>query len=178
VEPDPKPQLSDSFARFSKGRTDTNGVSLPRLNSTGQSWFRLLRCGQGPDPDLARYNAATFIVTCGAGATRGFRRWSDMSSSDKQLFGDDKYFFESLQASETRLFYLVEWSPAVGGLHQFNLVHHRGQMRDSENLSYTFNQYSQFPPNHSFYSHSHTKERNFCGTIRMVQRLTSEPKEW
>ena len=86
--------------------------------------------------------------------------------------------FESLQSTEIRLWYLVEWSPAVGGLHLFNLVHHRGPTTDSTNDNYTFNQYSQFPPNHSFYSHSHSKERNFGGTFRYVQRLTSEPQEW
>lgn len=172
VEPDPKPQVASSFTQFEQGDP------TPRQDSTGRAWFRLLRCGSGSNPNLARYNAATFIVTCGSGETHGFRRWSDMSPADHQIFANDQVMFESLQSTEIRLWYLVEWSPAVGGLHQFNLVHHRGPTTDSTNDNYTFNQYSQFPPNHSFYSHSQTKERNFGGTIRYVQRLTSEPPEW
>lgn len=172
VEPDPKPQVADSFALFEKG------IPTPRQDSIGKSWFRLLRCGQGPNANLARYNAATFIVTCGAGETRGFRRWTDMTSDEQKVFSGDRALFESLQAAESRLWYLVEWSPAVGGLHQFNLVHHRGATTDADGDNYTFNQYSHFPPNYSFYSHSQTKERNFGGTIRMVQRLTMEPPEW
>lgn len=174
VEPDPKPQVADSFAAFERGDP------TPRQDSTGRSWFRLLRCGQGPNPYLARYNAATFVVTCGAGGTRGFRSrdWATMSTSERQYFAGDQSMLATLEADEVRLWYLVEWSPAVGGLHQFNLVHHRGATRDANNDEYTFNQYSQFPPNHSFYSHSQTKERNFGGTIRYVQRLTNEPPEW
>ncbi len=178
VEPDPKPRIADSFAQFEKG------IPTPRQETVAKSWFRLLRCGQGTNTNLARYNAATFIVTCGAGPTHGYRSWNDptMTPLEKQefhqLFANDQTLFATLQASESRLWYLVEWSPAVGGLHQFNLVHHRGATTDADNDNYTFNQYSQFPPNHSFYSHSQTKERNFGGTIRMVQRLTMEPPEW
>jgi hypothetical protein len=174
VEPDPKPQVADSFAAFERGDP------TPRQDSTGRSWFRLLRCGAGPNANLARYNAATFVVTCGAGGTRGFRSrdWGTMSATERGLFGNDVATLATLEADETRLWYLVEWSPAVGGLHQFNLVHHRGPTRDANNDEYTFNQYSQFPPNHSFYTHSHSKERNFGGTIRYVQRLTHEPPEW
>jgi hypothetical protein len=174
VEPDPKPHLANGFSAFEEGD------KTPRQDSVGRSWFRLLRCGAGPDQNLARYNAATFIVTCGAGATRGFRSrdWNSMALDEKQLFNNERTMLAALEADEVRLWYIVEWSPAVGGLHQFNLVHHRGAMRDANNANYTFNQYSQFPPNHSFYSHSHTKERNFGGTIRMVQRLTVEPTNW
>jgi hypothetical protein len=180
VEPDPKPRVSSSFTQFSEGKVDSTGKSVPRLHTLGKCWFRLLRCGKGPDDNLARYNAATFIVTCGAGETRGFRSrdWATMSADEQALFGGERAFLETLEASEIRLWYLVEWSPTVGGLHQFNLVHHRGALKDAEGDSFTFNQYSHFPPNHSFYSHSQTKERNFGGTIRMVQRLGSEPNTW
>jgi hypothetical protein len=173
VEPDPKPQVNSSFALFE------SGDPTPRQDSTGRSWFRLRRCGAGPNTNLARYNAATFIVTCGAGASRGFRSrdWATMNATDRNLFNNDQTLLASLEADEVRLWYIVEWSPAVGGLHQFNLVHHRGATTDASNDNYTFNQYSQFPPNHSFYSHSHTKERNFGGTIRYVQRLTSPPPD-
>ncbi|HEX3133705.1 MAG TPA: hypothetical protein VHX44_09020 [Planctomycetota bacterium] len=174
VEKDPKPQMAGSFATFERGDP------TPRQNSTGRSWFRLLRCGRGPNVNLARYNAATFIVTCGGGETRGFRSrdWATMTPDDRALFSNDQTYLAALEANEIRLWYLVEWSPAVGGLHQFNLVHHRGATTDADNDNYTFNQYSQFPPNYSFYSHSQTKERNFGGTIRYVQRLNFEPTKW
>lgn len=172
VEPDPKPQVANSFTSFEVGDP------TPRQESTARSWFRLRRCGAGPNAYLARYNAATFVVTCGSGATRGFRSrdWATMTAAERGLFGDES-ILATLEADEIRLWYLVEWSPAVGGLHQFNLVHHRGPTRDANNDEYTFNQYSLFPHNHSFYSHSQTKERNFGGTIRYVQRLTSTPPD-
>lgn len=178
VELDPKPVITSSFADFSSGRVDSANRSIPKQNTLNRCWFRLLRCGKGDNPRLAIYNAATFIVTCGAGQTRGFRSWAEMTDADRQSFSNSQALFESLQQSEIRLWYLVEWSPAVGGLHMFNLVHHRGALQDAEKDSFTFNQYSHFPPNHSFYSHSHTKERNFGGTIRMVQRLVTEPLDW
>jgi hypothetical protein len=174
VEPDPKPQVASSFADFERGNP------AARQDSVGRSWFRLLRCGSGSNTNLARYNAATFIVTCGSGGTRGFRSrdWALMSAEERGLFANDQLTLATLETDEIRLWYLVEWSAAVGGLHQFNLVHHRGATTDANNDNFTFNQYSQVPPNHSFYSHSHTKERNFGGTIRYVQRLNSEPPEW
>jgi len=183
VEPDPKPLVATNFSDFTLGRVDSTGRSIPKQHTLGKCWFRLLRCGKGPDANLARYNAATFIVTCGVGETRGFRSrdWGLMSVEEQDeaeaLFGN-RALLETLESTEVRLWYLVEWSPAVGGLHQFNLVHHRGALRDAEQDEFTFNQYSHFPPNHSFYSHSHSKERNFGGTIRMVQRLSSEPNKW
>jgi len=155
-------------------------------NSTGMAWFRLHRCGPGhPDPNYAKYNAATFIVTVGAGATRGFRyfgnpgggRPREMTVADEQQFGH-REFFTTQQNDEFRQWYLVEWSPAVGGQYFFNLIHHRTPKFDANGKEFAHTQYAQFPQNCNRYTHSQGKMKNFGGTISYVQRLPKEPPEW
>lgn len=189
--PDPMPVLPDGdwnwsnptaadFQRFEAGDP------RPVQNSTGVAWFRLHRCGPGhPDPNYAKYNAATFIVTVGAGGTRGFRFFGDpgggrpreMTAADEQEFGN-REFFTSLQDTEFRQWYLVEWSPAVGGQLFFNLIHHRTPKFDANGEEFAHTQYAQFPQNRNRYSHSQGKMKNFGGTISYVQRLAKEPPEW
>lgn len=173
------PSPSD-FAEFEKGDP------RPIQNSVGMAWFRLHRCGPGHfDPNYAKYNAATFIVTVGAGGTRGFRFFGDpgngrpkeMSPSDEQLFGS-KENFTAIQTAEMRQWYLVEWSPAVGGQLFFNIIHHRTPKFDANGEEFAHTQYAQFPQNRSRYTHSQGKIKNFGGTIAYVQRLTQEPPEW
>jgi hypothetical protein len=155
------------------------GDPTPRANTVGLAWFRLFRLGGTADPRFARYNAATFIVTCGAGGSQGFRSWTEVATEGQQpLFGGDPQLFATLREAETRLWYLVEWSPAVGGQYLFNLVHHRDWTWDANNDAFSISQYDQFPVNYSHYSHSQAKIKNYGGTIRLVQRLVNEPPEW
>lgn len=182
TRPDPMPVLpkgswlpatptSADFDAFERGDP------TPRMNSVGLSWFRLYRLG-GSDPRFAQYNAATFIVTCGAGGTAGFRSWSEIVTDGQAArFGSEPQF-EAMRAAESRLWYLVEWSPAVGGQYIFGNIHHKTPTTDANGQSFAISQYSQFPQNRSHYSHSQGKEKNFGGTIRYVQRLTAEPPEW
>ena len=91
------------------------GDPTPRLDSTGRSWFRLVREATG----------AVFTVTCGCGGTQGFRLqdWKDtppsaadplaMSDDDKALFGNDRELFRDLSTHEVRIWYRFEWSPAT-----------------------------------------------------------------
>jgi hypothetical protein len=173
------PSASD-FAEFEKGD------SRPVQNSVGLSWFRLHRCGPGHfNPNYAKFNAATFIVTVGSGGTRGFRyfgnpgngRPPEMTSSDEQLFGS-REDFNTLQNAELRQWYLVEWRPAVGGQLFFNIIHHRTPKYDANGEEFAHTQYAQFPQNRDRYTHSQGKIKNFGGSISYVQRLTQEPPEW
>ncbi len=180
--PDPMPVLAaadwnnptdQEFKNFETGRP------APRPTSTGLSWFRLFRLGGTADPRFSRYNAATFIVTCGAGATQGYRSWTEVVGDNQQaMFGGDQAMFETLQNGEIKLWYLVEWSAAVGGQFLFNIVHHRDWTWDADNDAYSISQYDQFPLNFSHYSHSQARIKNYGGTIRLVQRLVNEPPEW
>ena len=167
----PSSPTSADFDAFERGDP------TPRMNSVGLSCFRLYRLG-GPDPRFAKYNAATFIVTCGAGGTGGYRSWTEASMSPEAgRFGSSAQF-EAMRMAEARLWYLVEWSPAVGGQFIFGNIHHKTPTTDGNGQRFAITQYSQFPQNRSHYSHSQGKEKNFGGTIRYVQRLPSEPPEW
>lgn len=64
-----------------------------------------------PDSPSAQTAAATavFIVTCGAGATRGYRSWDEVIADNAQsLFGDEDTF-RDLLANEIRYWYEVHW---------------------------------------------------------------------
>jgi hypothetical protein len=149
--------------------------SSPRLNSLGLSWFRLYRLGGAKysAPKFPQYNAATFIVTCGAGGSAGYRlsedptkdEWNRMSSIERARFGS-REMLQTLVNSEFRLWYLIEWSPAVGN--QLTGTANelagngyllRGRYFDTNNLC---------PAN----------APNMGGTIRLVQRLVKEPVDW
>jgi hypothetical protein len=188
VRPDPMPVLAPvdpsnpSAAEFTAFET---GNPRPRANSTGMAWFRLFRLGaMSPgdpryDARFARYNAATFIVTCGAGGTEGYKDWAEVVGEGRQaLFNNDQQMFEAMRSVETRLWYLVEWSPAVGGQYLFNIIHHRGWILDANGYKHSPSEYDQFPINNSHYSHSQARIKNYGGTIRMTQRLINEPPLW
>ena len=181
-KPDPMPVLAPAiFESPTTAEFDAfeAGNPHPRANSTGMAWFRLFRLGGTTDARFARYNAATFIVTCGAGGTEGYRSWQEVVNESKQaLFNNDRLMFEAILAAETRLWYLVEWSPAVGGQYLFNIIHHRGWIWDANGYKLSPSEYNQFPINYSHYTHSQARIKNYGGTIRMTQRLVNEPPEW
>lgn len=179
--PDPMPHMKAPWTPAAPTPADFDaferGDPTPRMNSVGMSWFRLYRLG-GSDPRFAKYNAATFIVTCGSGGTGGFRSWPEIAMAGESARFGSQAQFEAMRAAEARLWYLVEWSPAVGGQFIFGNIHHKSPTTDANGQSFAITQYSQFPQNRSHYSHSQGKEKNFGGTIRYVQRLSAEPPEW
>lgn len=143
------------------------GDRQPVGQTTGRAWFRVYRDGPG-----------TFVVTCGAGGTEGFKNWDEVEDE-----GEEYYFggptsgpgvFESLRQSEIRLWYRIEWSAAVLETSYHNL--HHEVARDHEH-------YLAWPPNSS-HTWSDTSKRtqtwvkNSIGTIRWTQRLMTEPTNY
>jgi hypothetical protein len=178
--PDPQPVVANgwpgavSAATFDDGvggatRHDfVHGDPAPRPGSQDLAWFRVLRTG-----------AARFTVTCGAGGTRGFRSWQEVQQAESSgelpgataIFGS-REFFQQQYDDETRLWYLVEWSPAVGGATY--------QCIDNEQRPDHY-QWRPFNPVHENYPSGHQSQphaRNMVGTIRWVQRLRNEPAAW
>lgn len=170
--PDPLPAVDNNWTR-----SDPSGASVsatrfneweqgdqrPRTTSLDLAWFRIWR-----------ESGATFVVTCGAGGTRGFRSWDEMTAVDRAEFSNDRTFFETLKNSEIRLWYRVEWSAAVMAMDYHMLDHSLGRERDH---------YMVWPINasHSVAGHEYrtqTHARNMGGTIRWVQRLVTEPTHW
>ena len=137
-----------------------HGDSRRRTNSTAMAWFRVHRSGP-----------ARFVITCGAGATEGFRRWTDMTLSERQQFGEES-LWNDLRNQEVIMWYEVEWSPAVGGATY--------QCIDNEQRPDHY-QWRPFNPVHENYPGGHqsqTHARNMVGTFRYIQRLRHEPAAW
>lgn len=169
--PDPHPQgattrdggfpspsdRADAYAQF------LNGNRTPRVQTVGKSWFRILR--DGP---------TTFVITCGAGGTHGYRSWSEVVDQGmSELFLNDPVFFNSLIQQEIRLWYRIEWSASSIELTYHWDFHHRFRNTDT---------YMQWPMNASHGWMGGCRgpghDRNFGGTIRWVQRLRQEPTYW
>ncbi len=59
---------------------------------------------------------ATFTITCGAGATQGFRDYQEAYDLGyAALFNYDAKYFGTLRAQERILWFRTEWTSAVGG---------------------------------------------------------------
>ncbi len=195
--PDPMPLLNVNAVNWKWNQASSSttekafdefkrGDPTPVANSINMSWFRLHRCGPShPDKNYRVYNAATFVVTVGVGGTNGFRSFgNDPLLSDeenelcKQLFQSED-IFNAIQANELRQWYLVEWSPAVGGQLVFNLAGDLGGVgTDGDGELFQNTSYAQRPQNRSRYNSAQGKLKSFGGTIRFVQRLKEEPKQW
>lgn len=145
-----------------------------RQNSIGQSWFRILREKSG----------ASFIVTCGAGGTLGYRDWAEIDVVDKAYFGD-RSFFEALRESEIRLWYRVEWNAAVVAMEMNYLREGMEHAWKLSSFSYSGGGHDMGDssptvgdsPGRGNYS-SQWMSTNMGGSIQYIQRLRQEPTAW
>lgn len=130
---DPQP-IADNFTDFARGDTTV------RTSSTGLGWFRVYRetpsdrdgqpaiLGSPPNPwydTVPMSGHGTFIITAGAGGTRGFRFWSTadpgydadlepITAEASGLFADEAMFRE-MQRQQVVLWYRAEWTAHTGG---------------------------------------------------------------
>lgn len=144
------------FARWEEGDP------RPRQATVGRTWFRLVREPTG----------AVFTITCGAGGTRGYRTWQEVKdATDTDRFNNDEVYFNTLAASEVRLWYRVEWSPATTAIDMNFLREHEEQTFRVGTPTYRGNN----PDNN--YS-GQQMAPNMGGTIQWIQRLRHEPEVW
>ncbi|HYE05894.1 MAG TPA: hypothetical protein VEL07_10305 [Planctomycetota bacterium] len=179
--PDPQPAVDNGWpaaidaTRFDDGvggatrRDYLHGDPRPTTTSTGMSWFRVKRTGP-----------ARFLLTCGAGATLGWKDYAEAEAAElsgvmpgaTQAFGGDPRVFADAAANEARLWYAIEWSPAVGGATY--------QCIDNEQSPDHY-QWRPFNPVHERYPDGHQSQphaRNFLGTIRWIQRIVEPPSDY
>ena len=155
--PDPQPAPAADFTAWVKGD------KAPVQNSFGKSWFRILREKTG----------ATFIVTCGAGGTLGYRTWSDvLAGGDAQIFANDKSLFETEQAREVRLWYRIEWNAATTGIEMNYLAEGTEHWFRVSTMCYRGGN-----GDNTWYSGQYMGP-NMGGTIQLIQRLRMEPTNW
>lgn len=141
------PASATQAQRWSDWKAGDRGV---RAGGAQGAWFR-----------VHRDSPATFIITVGCGGTAGFRDWDEVEAENMDArYGYSRSLFEQLLAEEIRLWYRIEWSPAVAG---------RGV------------------PGGSYGNHTRraTTSRpgpaaiiNQAGTLSYIQRLPMQPREW
>jgi hypothetical protein len=209
----PQP-VADTIADHLTGELTSSGEPLYRMDSLGRAWFRLYRetetdhDGDGApwydtmrleDPTRGIRNHGVFIVTCGAGATEGYKDWAEASTSGHF---PDQAFFEELRAQERIMWFRVQWSPFTGGGVDFVNDRYRmaqgrsGAWDDDGNLIhpdwgggsfiYLSNLLLQRDWNtgdedtNQVYGRNHNKEPavNSLGTISWIERLEREPPNW
>lgn len=160
------------YAEFAAG----DATPLPRTREYG--WFRVYRetaqdhDGSGsPYFDVVNLNAggihpnlSVFIITCGSGATFGFKDYAEAESVNPGLFVDSDHF-ALLRASERVLHFRVEWSPFIPYVNSTEstalLNTASGPLNDIKHSWYNYNP--------------------LCGpfgSIRWTQRLDREPPTW
>ncbi|MDA3959477.1 MAG: hypothetical protein PF961_01710 [Planctomycetota bacterium] len=167
------------------------GNEAPVMTSLGRAWMRLYR--DGP---------ATFVITVGAGGTMGFKNWAEVVAHGASgTFGGSREMFEDSKASEVRMWYRAEWSPAVGGNDVWRLLNQQGygdSWRDSPMWSNNLGGKEKTSLNHATWnwqywgpSEDKLKARdesrsidprpvtvNQGGTFTFIQRLRFPPARW
>ncbi len=169
--PDPMPAVANGWpAAIDQGAWADHvaGDPEPVTGSSNRSWFR-----------VHRLSAATFIVTCGAGGTQGFKTWQEVLDHERnpipgapggrELFNGDPALFENLRTGELRTWYEVRWSAAVRPLD----FRYEEAMWWGTWLQNAF-AYRVYPVNGSQYTgwgRSNRYNPNPMGTLSYVQRL-------
>lgn len=170
-EPDPHPSVTNGWpgtVNDSGWASYVTGDPAPINASMNQSWFR-----------VRRLSAATFIVTCGAGGTMGYKDWDEVlltgsqqipgSVGGPEYFNRDRSQFEIIRNGEIRMWYEVRWSAAVRPLD----FRYEEAMWWGTWLQNAF-AYRVYPVNGTQYTgwgRSNRYNPNPMGTLSYVQRL-------
>jgi hypothetical protein len=141
----------------------------PEPGTDSRAWFRVRRVGKG-----AEHRLATFVITCGAGATRGYRDWAEVVADGAvAVFGDSDAFAE-LRRGESIQWYETEWTSAVGGntmyYAQANPTAGGGAHRDT----YVLNKLGS--PER--WGRDATNSRQQAGCFLYISRLADPPSDW
>lgn len=169
--PDPMPAVANGWPAAineSAWSDHVSGDPLPVVTTANRSWFR-----------VRRLSAATFIITCGAGGTMGFKDWDEVqltgaaripgAPGGPELFGNDRAFFEMMRNDEIRTWYEVRWS---GGIRPLDFRYEEAMWWGTW-LQNAF-AYRTYPVNGSQYTgwgRSNRFNPNPTGTLSYVQRL-------
>ncbi len=128
---------SDYFGSFVAGkrRGGAGGAMAKHAHGQGKSWFRIYRetlsdhdgpTGEYPPDQVAistrvssghqNKNWNLFVVSAGAGGTRGYRDWAEVTACGAQNeFANSQALFEQALRRERRVWFRVEWSALQGG---------------------------------------------------------------
>lgn len=136
--------VSPDFAAF------LAGDSQPRIGTNNPCWFRLYR-----------HKPAVFIITCGTGASGGYRTWDEVVAAGAEPQFGSREFWQMLRQGEPVLWFEVEWNPAVSTTSSAYLYHADRSIRTADGNSM-----------------GQLNRRNQMGTFLYIQRLMQEPGVW
>ncbi len=145
--PDPQ-RVLDLRADFIEGDTRPIG------GGTSMSWFRVYRL-----------DVAKFMVTCGAGASQGYRDWDEVVVAGNEAVFGTKQDFLAIRGGETVLWYEAAWTDHVTG----NTFMHGHYGRFSQ-------RYFNHPDTGN--AAEQPNMRQFAGTFSYIRRHFDEPDAW
>lgn len=162
-KPDPQP-AAETWNEFEQGRP------TPRQESAGKSWFRVYR---DRNTATALVEPATFTITCGAGATLGYRTYQEaVDAGEADVFNNDPRYFALLRSQERILWFRSEWTSAVGGSGMGVRVRNGQWDLPEINKDSYKSVYPSGTDQHWWVN------RNPVGSFLWIQRLELEPLEW
>jgi hypothetical protein len=191
AQPDPRPWVDPAWPASLAFERWRAGDHRP-VPGTDRAWFRCYRPTPAECDRHLGFNGAmspihwspgVFILACGAGATQGWRDWSEVVADGAgAVFGGDQRLFEQLRADETILWYACEWSAMQGSfghkyLHQDEDI--PGGFPDGTGATcrIRFAQSGTNRPWKDDTSHR-TNSRDFGGSFLWIERLAVEPERW
>lgn len=172
MDPSPASSTWDDFAR---------GMPQVRVESQGRSWFRIYRDKNNlsATPSRPPVEPATFTITCGAGATQGFRDFDEANNLGYgDLFNNDRHYFATLRAQERIMWFRTEWTSAVGGSSMgVRIKDGYWEMPELNQGAYS-NVYNGTPVQGA--QMQWWANRNSLGSFLWIQRLENQPldDEW
>ncbi len=186
--------LADDWGDF------VNGIKNPRPESLGRAWFRVYRetladhDGNGSTP---WYNSVplpgygVFVVTVGAGPTRGYRFWNangkdylngnrsrsfstgaDVDFAESSGLFQNEESFIAQRVSERISWYRLEWSASVAGYDAW------GENAPLSDSAWSFKDTRTIFVHRTNNGNNPGYYPNFGGSIRWLMRLEKEPEKW
>jgi hypothetical protein len=160
----PDPQPVGSWNEF------VTADRTPDPATDGRSWFRVYRksiTALDPDSPSTYTGPAVFVITCGAGASHGFRDWAEVVTAGAvDRFGSQAEF-EEIRRTETVYWFEAEWNPAVDAHRFYHYMWGWCYLQSQADHVGT-------PIYNGWYGYSHWPG----GTFSYIQRLFSEPTNW
>ncbi len=174
--PDPQP-VAPNWKEFEEGKP------RPRMATVNKAWMRIYRDKNTPGnpanpTSLTNFvEPATFTITCGAGATLGYRTYDEATAEGAHvLFLQDRNYFAELRQQERIMWFRTEWTSAVGGSGMGVRIKD-GYWELPEINKDAYKDVYQGTPLAGT-QQQWWVNRNAVGSFLWIQRLESEPKHW
>ncbi len=137
--------------------------SIPRPRfADAFGWFR-----------VRRDEAAVFTLTCGCGATLGYRDWDEVVAAGGEAVFASREDFAQARAGETILWFRAEWNPAVGA----SATYHYARDDTSNGADFGF-RLNRIGGPHQGGNDDLPNPRQFTGTFPWIMRLRQAPAQW